>query len=254
MDEIIALRAFRDNYIWLIRQGKNTVVVDPGDAKPVIEVLAEKALKLTAILITHHHWDHTGGMVELHERFKAPIYGPANDPLEHCDVRLKEHDEVVLPEINTRLRVLDIPGHTRGHIAYVNENICFCGDTLFSIGCGRVFEGTHEQMLASLNKLKNLNDDVAVYPAHEYTKQNIRFAMTVTPNNKELQSYLEDCETKLAQNQPTLPSTMAIEKALNPFLKSDEPGMQKAVSDLCRQPLTDSLSTFSMLRDLKDSF
>ncbi|MCK9509533.1 MAG: hydroxyacylglutathione hydrolase, partial [Pigmentiphaga sp.] len=171
---IIGLPAFDDNYIWLIRNQTLCAVVDPGDAAPVLKALQQHRLQLRAIFLTHHHRDHTGGVLELVEQTGATVFGPQNEKLPHCDRRLLEHDRVMLPELDLDLEVLDVPGHTAGHIAYFGQAagkapVLFCGDTLFSGGSGRLFEGTPEQMVHSLEKIQALPDTTLVYCAHEYT-------------------------------------------------------------------------------------
>lgn len=186
MLEIIPVPAFADNYIWLLRRGACAAVVDPGDAAPVLSCVREQRLRLTAIVATHHHADHVGGAAELRAHFDVPMFGPAGESIPTVTQQLREGDAIVVPGIDLALRVLDVPGHTAGHIAYVGDGTLFCGDTLFACGCGRLFEGTAAQMHASLAKLAALAPETRVYCAHEYTLANIRFALAVEPDNAAL--------------------------------------------------------------------
>ncbi len=261
MPHIVALRAFTDNYIWVIRDHCHAVVVDPGDASPVLAYLQREKLKLIAILNTHHHNDHVGGNAALLREFTVPVYGPANESIPTLTHRLKECNEpeseegnVYIPELSLSLRVLDIPGHTAGHIAYYGANLLFCGDTLFACGCGRLFEGTPQQMFDSLQKLADLPKKTAVYCGHEYTQNNIRFARIVEPGNQALIKHEAEVKTLRAQDIPTLPSTIAIEKATNPFLRCYQPEIIQSASSHAGKPLTDPVSVFAALRDWKDHF
>src|SRR3954468_1521332 len=183
---IVPISAFKDNYVWTLRNERYAAVVDPGEARPVLDYLAREKLQLAAILATHHHPDHVGGIAEILARHKAPVYGPRNEPIETLTQPVSEGDEVAVPELGVRFSVLDIPGHTRAHIAYYGAGALFCGDTLFACGCGRLFEGTAQQMYASLQKLAALPDDTKVYCGHEYTLANIGFAKSVEPRNAAL--------------------------------------------------------------------
>ena len=246
--------AFDDNYIWVIHNQRHAVVVDPGDAAPVLKYLNQAGLQLDAILITHHHADHVGGNVELLAQFDAPIYGPALERIPMMTHPLREGDRVHLPLLGLQFNVLDIPGHTSGHIGYYGANSLFCGDTLFGCGCGRLFEGTATQMHASLSKLAALPDDTQVYCAHEYTLGNIRFAKAVDPNNPVLAQRETQDQQSRAQNHPTLPSTIAWEKATNPFLRCSEPAIIEAASNHAGRTLSDTTDIFAALRDWKNRF
>ena len=216
---LIPIPAFNDNYIWLLVQDDKAWAVDPGEAAPVLKVLREKKLHLEGILLTHHHSDHTGGVAELLRHYNVPVYGPDNSPVSALISHpLQEASCIALG--NMAFSVIAIPGHTLDHIAFysVEEKILFCGDTLFSAGCGRVFEGTHEQMYHALLKLAALPDDTEVYCGHEYTLSNLRFAAAVEPKNNDILKYQKQCEVLRAKNSPTLPSTIAQEKKINPFL------------------------------------
>ena len=232
--QIIPIPAFKDNYIWLMHNRHEAVIVDPGDAVPVLEVLQAMRLKLTTILITHHHHDHIGGVEKLLNTYPdAEIYAPRHEQFVFKHIAISEPDVINIDALNITFKVLDVPGHTLGHIAYFNvENehpILFCGDTLFGAGCGRLFEGTPQQMFDSLQKLKSLPADTQVYCTHEYTLHNISFAMTLEPGNSKLM--LRQSQTLHMRNldQPSLPSTLALELETNPFLRCDTPEIQAAV-------------------------
>ncbi|MBK9554206.1 MAG: hydroxyacylglutathione hydrolase, partial [Saprospiraceae bacterium] len=222
MLSIHPIHAFRDNYIWIIHNQNHAAVVDPGIASPVIEYLQSKKLQLSAILITHHHNDHTGGNAELLQSFDIPVYGPLNESIATVSHPLREGDQVNLEEMSLNLMVLDIPGHTRGHIAYYGSNpfnMVFCGDTLFACGCGRVFEGTAQQMYQSLQKLSQLPSDTLIFCTHEYTLGNIQFAKVVDPENAKLIAFEIAAEELRNRNIPTIPTTLTLEKKINPFIR-----------------------------------
>jgi len=220
--QVTAIPAFADNYLWLIHDGQHAAVVDPGDAAPVEAALASLNLTLDAILLTHHHADHAGGVAALLAGRNIPVYGPANERIAGVTVPLSEGQQVTLPSLGLTLSVLDVPGHTAGHIAYVaaGQRWLFCGDTLFSGGCGRLFEGTPAQMQASLDALAALPGDTRVCCAHEYTLSNLKFARAVEPGNAALSEYITRCEVLRQAGQPTLPSRIAIERDINPFLRT----------------------------------
>lgn len=258
---IVPIRAFTDNYIWVIRDDSQAAVVDPGDATPVLDYLRYEKLKLVAILNTHHHNDHVGGNAGLLGEFMVPVYGPETESIPTLTHRLKENPEKEKEEGNAHLsefslsfRVLDIPGHTAGHIAYYGPNLLFCGDTLFACGCGRLFEGTAQQMVDSLKKLADLANDTLVYCGHEYTLNNIRFARVVEPGNQALAEREAAVEKLRKQNTPTLPSTIGMEKATNPFLRYHEPEVIRNASNYAGKQLTDPVSVFAAIRDWKDHF
>lgn len=254
MMHIVPVRAFSDNYIWVIRDQHYAAVVDPGDAAPVLDYLRRENLQLVAILNTHHHNDHVGGNAALLKEFPVPIYGPANESIPTLTHRLVEGDTVHLAEFSLSFSVLDIPGHTAGHIAYYGANLLFCGDTLFACGCGRLFEGTAQQMHASLQKLAALPDETLVYCGHEYTLANIRFARQVEPGNPALIELEAAAERLRASDIPTLPSTLAMEKATNPFLRCDQPQVIHAASGYLGKPLPDPVSVFAAVRSWKNDF
>jgi hydroxyacylglutathione hydrolase len=255
---IIAIHAFADNYIWMISNGQEAAVVDPGQAEPVLEALANHHLKLTAILLTHHHQDHVGGVTELIQATNAGVYGPAGEKLPFCDVALREGDEVNDEVLGLNLSVLDVPGHTAGHIAYYghfkNTPVLFCGDTLFAAGCGRLFEGTAEQMTTSLAKFAALPVDTRVFCAHEYTLSNMRWATAVEPGNKELQSWQKIATEQRNQGIPTLPSTIGQELACNPFMRAQHPDVAQAAATWSQRALPAAVDVFAALREWKNNF
>ncbi len=258
---ITAIQAFTDNYIWVISatQTNEIALVDPGDAEVCIEYIEAQQAILTDILITHHHPDHVGGIERLakycqQKQWPLTIYGPAHENIPLCDVKLVENDSITLSMQTTPFHIIDLPGHTSGHIAYVSDQHLFCGDTLFSAGCGRLFEGTAEQMYQSLNKLAALPEHVAVFCAHEYTLANITFALQVDPNNSELQQYHEKVKQLRAAHKASIPTTIATEKMINPFLRCHTTNVQQSASEYSKQTLTSPVETFSAIRQWKNHF
>jgi len=250
--EVTPIRAFKDNYIWLLRAGRRAAVVDPGDAVPVLDHLAREGLELAAILVTHHHADHIGGLADLADG-AIPVYGP-DEPIEGITRRVADGDRIRIPELNIEFDVLAIPGHTRAHVGYYGAKLLFCGDTLFACGCGRVFEGTPAQMHASLARLASLPDDTKVYCAHEYTLANIAFAKAVEPDNAALaERERVDAETR-RRDAPTVPSTIGLEKRTNPFLRCREPDVVAAASRQRGAPAADEVEVFAALREWKNRF
>jgi hydroxyacylglutathione hydrolase len=250
--------ALSDNYIWMVQKNGHAIVVDPGEPGPV-ESLLRDGLILEAILITHHHGDHVGGVRALQQRTGARVYGPRHENIPLCDVPLAEGDTVDLPGAGLRFKVLDIPGHTAGHIAYTGllepgRPVVFCGDTLFAAGCGRLFEGTPAQMLDSLDKLASLPPDTLVCCAHEYTASNIRWALQVEPDNAALQQRALDVTHLRAQGQPTLPSTIGLELETNPFLHSRQPAVRAAAARQTGASLDTPQAVFAALRQWKNDF
>lgn len=248
--------AFDDNYIWMLHDGHQALVVDPGDEVPVLQALQAQHLQLQAILVTHHHADHIGGVDELRAATGATVYGPAGEEMPEPLQRMAGGDTLQL--LGLSLTVLDVPGHTAGHIAWYSPDVdgrplLFCGDTLFSGGCGRLFEGTPAQMLASLDQLAALPGDTRVCCAHEYTLGNLRFAQAVEPDNATLQQYARQCVSLRERQQPTLPSTIAVEREINPFLRSRHRAVAQAVQ--AREPSArDDVSVFAALREWKNQF
>lgn len=252
---LLALPAFADNYIWMLHDGARAVVVDPGDAAPVVDALERLQLQLAGILVTHHHGDHTGGVDALRPRLHGPVYGPARERIPEPFVALKEGDRVEILGLN--FAVIDVPGHTSGHIAYAEESVSspllFCGDTLFSAGCGRLFEGTPAQMHQSLSKLSALPDNTQVCCTHEYTLSNLRFAQAVEPDSTAIQAHRLRCESLRAEGLATLPSSMAQERRINPFLRCTEPAVVRAVQAQGVAP-TSPVEVLAALRAWKNRF
>ncbi len=243
----------------MLHDGSHAIVVDPGDAQPVFDALARHKLQLAAILVTHHHADHTGGVGTLHAATGAPVWGPARERIPEPYTPLVQGD--VAEALGLRFEVIDVPGHTAGHIAYFlpaetsQAPLLFCGDTLFSGGCGRLFEGTPAQMLASLDALAALPGDTRVCCAHEYTLSNLRFALAVEPANADLTHYNARCESLRAQGQPTLPSQLATERRINPFLRSREATVLRAVRAYAELAADAAeADVFAALRQWKNDF
>lgn len=255
MLHVIPIPALSDNYIWLLRQdGSNrAAVVDPGDAAPVIEYIEREGLTLESVLITHHHHDHTGGLEELVARYRPRVFGPDNPSIGNIDSPLGDGDRCSVLDRN--FAVIATPGHTLDHISFFAAGIpalLFCGDTLFFAGCGRLFEGSAEQMYSSLTRLAELPDDTLVFAAHEYTLANLRFAKAADPNNTHLDSAIAQCQALRDQGRPTLPTQLGVERKINPFLRSADHAVQASASP---HGATDSpQSTFATLRTWKDRF
>lgn len=258
---MLPLPAFTDNYIWMLHDGRQAIVVDPGDAAPVVQALDDLGLGLQAILVTHHHADHVGGVDALREATGARVFGPARERIPEPLVRLAQGDVVEGADVlGLRLTVIDVPGHTAGHIAYYcadmdGEPLLFCGDTLFSGGCGRLFEGTPAQMLDSLDQLAALPGNTRVCCTHEYTLSNLKFARAVEPGNAALLHYSSQCEALRAQQQPTLPSRMDLERDINPFLRVRQPAVAQAARGHDAQvPEDDAVAVLAALRQWKNEF
>ena len=254
--KLIPLPAFTDNYIWMLHDGQQALVVDPGDAQPVFDALQREGLQLESIVVTHHHADHTGGIAELRQATGAQVFGPAGEEMPEPLTRLSGGDHCTA--MGLRFAVLDVPGHTAGHIAYFcadmdGEPLLFCGDTLFSGGCGRLFEGTPAQMLASLDSLAALPGNTRVCCTHEYTLANLQFARAVDPDNSALQQYQAHCLELRTNQQPTLPSRMALECQINPFLRSRTPALI-AAAQAHDAAMTQREGAFATLRHWKNNF
>ena len=252
---VFPIKAFNDNYIWCLRNQTDCIVVDPGDAAPVLAYCQANQLSISAILITHHHWDHTGGIDALLTSFpNIPVYGPQNKDIKQITHRLSQGDNIELVKLDVSFSVLEVPGHTLDHIAYYGDIGLFCGDTLFSAGCGRLFEGTPQQMFDSLAKLTALPANTAVYCTHEYTMANIAFAEAVEPNNQALITYKQWALQQREKNIPTLPTSIQKELAVNPFLRCDSTELVTNVSQNMEATLTSKQATFASLRSWKDNF
>jgi hydroxyacylglutathione hydrolase len=234
------ISAFADNYFWVVHNDQHAWVVDPGDAVPVLQWLAAHGASLAGILLTHHHADHTGGVAQLLEQGSVDVIGPENEPISGVTRKVKEGDQVVLAPLGVALKVIDVPGHTAGHIAYCGAAngapVLFCGDTLFAAGCGRLFEGTAAQMWQSLGKLAALDPATKAYCAHEYTLSNLAFAKAAEPQNPAIDARLASCQAARVRNEPTVPFLVADELATNPFLRAG------------------SVERFAQLREWKNSF
>lgn len=261
---ISAIPAFNDNYIWCLSnsEDRKALIVDPGQAEPAIRFLADNELELDTILVTHHHPDHVGGVKALSETVSGcRIVGPAGSPFKGATNEVHPGDEVVWK--NLTFNVLAVPGHTLDHIAYFTESrvndrpVLFCGDTLFVCGCGRLFEGTPEQMKQSLETLRKLPDETAVYCAHEYTLANLRFARHWLPDDEALREFEVQCQQKRADGEPTVPSILGDEKRMNPFLRWDDPAVAEVARKQARKagrPVETDTDVFAITRHGKDTF
>lgn len=257
MLEVSPVRAFRDNYIWLIHgrsDRQRVAVVDPGEAAPVSDFCQQNNLRPEVVLVTHHHWDHTGGIADLADRWQFEVYGPASENIQARDHALAEGEQVKLETLGLEFLVIDIPGHTAGHIAFFGEGAVFCGDTLFSAGCGRLFEGSPAQMSSSLDKLAALPEDTRIFCGHEYTLDNLRFALAVEPGNTDVQQYREHAAEIRENDQPTLPSTIGLEHRVNPFFRYKTETVRRAAEQKAGRKLNDPVDVFATIRQWKDSF
>ena len=251
---IIPIPSFQDNYIWAFIENKNkkTIIVDPGDATPVLDYLEQHQLILSAIFITHHHWDHTNGIPALKKKYNIPIYGSSKESIPEVTISIQELDTI--PFDSLTFQIFAIPGHTRDHIAYYAKEILFCGDTLFAAGCGRLFEGSAEELYSSLQKIVALPDNTKIYCAHEYTLNNLRFAKTVEPDNKNMEERIKNVTELREKKLPSLPSLLHEEKETNPFLRCHLPEVIKSAEKFCGEPLNTPVSVFRILRKWKDHF
>ncbi|MDA8416371.1 MAG: hydroxyacylglutathione hydrolase [Betaproteobacteria bacterium] len=251
---ITPIPAFNDNYIWLIHDTQHAWAVDPGEALPVLHYLNHHQLTLAGILLTHHHADHCGGVATLRQHYPSlTVIGSPKDPLPPLTRAVQEGDTLLLAPLDLTVTVIEVPGHTLGHVAYFGDQCLFCGDTLFAGGCGRVFEGTAEQMWHSLDKLNQLPASTRIYCAHEYTESNLTFAIRVEPDNPDLQQRLQQVRAARSQHQITLPSLLAWERQTNPFLRLHEPTILHHLEEWIGHPLsTDPAQRFSVLRQWKN--
>jgi hydroxyacylglutathione hydrolase len=256
MIEIWPIPVLGDNYVWVLQPagGAEVAVVDPGDGAPVLAALSERGLGLAAILITHHHADHTGGVRTLVNRWSCPVYGPAAESIAAVDRPVRHGDRIMLSESLGDMEVLEVPGHTAGHVAYSSDGAVFCGDTLFAGGCGRVFEGTPDQMVDSLNRIVSLGPATQVYCAHEYTVSNLRFASTVEPGNAALATRLDHAMLQRKSGTPTVPSTIEIELETNPFLRCGEHTVIDAAQNHIGRELSGEVEVFTVVRAWKDGW
>ncbi|PIV88017.1 MAG: hydroxyacylglutathione hydrolase [Hydrogenophilales bacterium CG17_big_fil_post_rev_8_21_14_2_50_63_12] len=250
--KVTAISAFRDNYVWAIHDDRSAILVDPGEAAPILAWLETQQLHPVAILVTHHHADHVGGIREITARQAIPVYAPGNEAIFGRTHPLLGGETVVIAELGLAFQVLATPGHTLGHLGYFGHGALFCGDTLFSCGCGRLFEGTPAQMHASLSRIKALPADTLIYCAHEYTRANLDFALAVEPDNPALHKRLEEVRELRGQGKPTLPVSLSTELACNPFLRCDEPSVAAAAARHANHPIQPGLATFATLRAWKD--
>lgn len=259
MIKVEPIPAFNDNYIWIIEDGRYACIVDPGQKDPILDYLAKRQLQLKSILITHHHHDHTGAVVDLVKLTGAHVYGPMNSAIQGIDTYVQEGDCLSLAPLDFVVDVLEVPGHTLDHVAYVGwmsngQSIVFCGDTLFSCGSGRLFEGNSTQMLQSLDKLKKMSQNTLLYCAHEYTLSNIRWALTVEPSNIDLQYWEREAMRLREQALPTVPTTLEQELKVNPFLRVGEKTVQQAAEAYVGHVLSSEADIFGALREWKNHF
>lgn len=252
--EVLPLRAFADNYIWALRENGRVTVVDPGEAGPVLRYLESSGDTLAAILLTHHHDDHIGGAAELLRHRQVPVFGPAVDAIPFVTHPLRGGEDIELPWPDSTFRVLSLPGHTLGHLIYYRPGMAFCGDVLFNLGCGRIFESTMAAMWRSLETLSTLPADTRVYCAHEYTYLNLPFALAVEPGNPALQARAAQLRPMIAAGQATVPTTLAEELATNPFLRCREAEVAASASRHAGHALQQPDEVFAALREWRNTF
>jgi hydroxyacylglutathione hydrolase len=247
--------AFEDNYIWAVHDGHYALLVDPGESAPILSWLERLRMKPAAILITHHHNDHCGGLGDILRHYRAPVFGPERERIGGVDHPVREGTPCRIPELDLDFEVMDIPGHTPGHVAYIGHGWLFCGDTLFSCGCGKVFGSTAERLHASLTRLARLPPETLICCAHEYTLENIRFALTIDPANEALRDWQRQALALRERDRPTLPVRLVDELARNPFLRCSRKEIQARIAALCHLPvMPDEQDTFVAIRGAKDHF
>lgn len=254
--QIHPIPILKDNYVWTLIHPEShaAVIIDPGESQPVAHYLKQHQLELKAILITHHHWDHTDGALALRDLYHVPVFAPAQEEVSSKTVDVHDGDMIHVPHFPLSFQVIAIPGHTLGHVAYYVDDMLFCGDTLFACGCGRIFEGTAAQMYHSLQTIAALPNNTKIYCTHEYTLNNLRFAETVEPDNTDIKQRLIDVKTLRDKNIPSLPSLLKDEKATNPFLRCDNQNVKNAIETHAHSKLTDPIQVFTALRLWKDRF
>jgi hydroxyacylglutathione hydrolase len=250
------LPSLSDNYIWLLINDKNAnaIIIDPGSSEPCEAFFSQENITPVAILVTHRHWDHVNGIEKLVQQYQLPVYGPSTEYIPCLTTALDVKDRFKIPHFDLSFEVIDLSGHTAGHIGYLTEDMFFCGDTLFSSGCGRLFDGTAAQLHASLQRILALPRHLTIYCTHEYTVDNLHFALAVEPENEEIQLRLNDAMALRQENQPTLPFTIDQEIRYNPFLRTDKESIMKAVAQHSGQIIANSEDCFRYLRLWKDGF
>jgi len=256
MFEVSAIKAFSDNYIWTLIKDGEVTIVDPGDPEPVKNYLNEKGLNLKNILITHHHFDHTGGIEELTDIYGCEVYGPDGGHIKGIGVKIQDNQEFTIMDVT--FKAFATPGHTLDHLSYYVEDdsnpLLFCGDTLFSGGCGRLFEGSPKQMHNSLSRLAELPGKTKVFCTHEYTESNLRFAIAVEPNNRHIKDKIEEVQELRRKDLETLPSTISEELNINPFLRCNQNDVINSAEYYCKTQLSESHEVLGAIREWKDNF
>ena len=255
MITVYPIPAFTDNYLWCLHNEQDAYVVDPGDAAPVEKYLTTNNLSLKGILITHHHMDHIGGVGKLLSQHPGiPVFGPVSNRIPHITAPRSEGRNAYLPELDIDLEIMEVPGHTNEHIAYYSKVGLFCGDTMFSAGCGRLFEGNARQMYNNFERYRALPENTKIYCTHEYTLANLDFALTVTPDSTQLKEYQSWAKAQRANNIPTLPSNIALEIKINPFMRTASADIKKSVEQHFQEEFDEPVAVFSGLRRWKDTF
>lgn len=252
--QINAIPAYNDNYIWIVHDDKNALVVDPGLAQPVEDYLNKHQLRLNTIIITHHHWDHINGVDELEKKWSCQVYGPKDDRIPFTVKVVQEGDTVDDFDLGFHLNVIETPGHTLSHVCYYNEELLFCGDTLFSMGCGKMFEGSADQFMSSLTKLKQLKPDTTIYCTHEYTLSNIDFAIFLEPENAEIKLKKAASLKLRSKNKPTIPVTLSDELKINPFLRTHDALFVAYLNQRFNINIDNEVNCFAYLRSEKDNY